>query len=402
VAATRVLHIASHQINVGDGALIDGIRWQLDAVAERPIDYRPLDVVPLGSGAASFDPGILADYDLVLVGGGGTIDGSPNHTESGMALPLSGDAIRRSPTPLAFVALGYNLFPGQRLHCRAPLIDVLAACRERGFPFSVRNDSSHERLVEAVGDAARDVVEVPDPGFFVRPDRSYIVPQMTGRRPSVLVQLAGDNLDRRLGMATGRRWFTRRTDHMRRMRRAFIGKIADLVTWLVTQRHAEVVLAPHITRDLSLTAEIVERLPASITRPHVRVLGVPHPSHASQFFQAYAQADLVIGMRGHSVICAVGLRVPCVAISTHAKVSGFMRKCGLDPWSIPWSDRFSADVRQACQQLLDDPSAQFPARDAATAGLHDRFAQFMARAWSLTGTASTVIGDRVPAWRKTA
>ena len=175
---------------------------------------------------AAFDPDILADYDLVLVGGGGTIDGSPNHTESGMALPLSGDAIRRSPTPLAFVALGYNLFPGQTLHCRDPLIDVLTACRERGFPFSVRNDSSHERLVEAVGDAARDVVEVPDPGFFVRPDRSYVVPQMTGRRPSVLVQLAGDNLDRRLGTATGRRWFARRTD---RKRRAFTDKIADLV-----------------------------------------------------------------------------------------------------------------------------------------------------------------------------
>jgi polysaccharide pyruvyl transferase WcaK-like protein len=386
MGATRVLHIASHEINVGDGALIDGIRGQLDAVADRPIDYQPLDVVPLGSGAAAFDPAILADYDLVLIGGGGTIDGSVNHTESGMALPLGGAAIRQSPTPLAFVAIGYNLFPGQTLHCRGPLIDLLDACRQRGFPFSVRNDSSHERLVEAVGDAARDVVEVPDPGFFIRPDRSYVVPQMTGRRPTVLLQLAGDNLERRLGAAPCRRWFARRPE---RTRRGFVDQIADLIAWLVTQRHAEVVLAPHITRDLRLTAEVIDRLPMSLARPHVRVLGVPHPSHAPQFFQAYAEADLVIGMRGHSVICAVGLRVPCVAISTHAKVAGFMRKCELSRWSIPWSEHFGSEVRQACAQLLDAPSAQLAARDAATANFHDRFAQFMAHAWRLTDTTAT-------------
>ena len=104
-------------------------------------------------------------------------------------------------------------------------------------------------------------------------------------------------------------------------------------------------------------------------------------------FRPTPKSDLVIGMRGHSVICAVGLRVPCVAISTHAKVSGFMRKCALDHWSIPGPDHFERTVRQACQQLLDDPSAQFPARDTATAGFHNRFAQFMARAWSLTGSA---------------
>jgi polysaccharide pyruvyl transferase WcaK-like protein len=391
VALARVLHIASHEINIGDGALIDGIRQQLDTLASQPIDYQPLDVVQIESGDLPFDPRRFADYDLVLIGGGGTIDGSPNHTASGMALPLSGDAIRQSPTPLAFVAIGYNLFPGQTLHNRGPLADVLTACRQRGFPFSVRNDSSFERIVESVGDAARDVVEVPDPGFFVRTDRAYKVPQMTGRRPSVLVQLAGDNLDRRIGTQPRRRWLRPRKD---RSRRKFTDRITDFVRWLAQQYQAEIVLAPHITRDLALTAEVVDRLPNPIARHQVRVLGVAHPRRAAQFFQAYADADLVVGMRGHSVICAVGLRVPCVAIATHAKVGGFMSKCGLDAWSIPWSDGFLDAICQATAQLLDDPGPQLRARDAGTADFARRFAQFMARAWRLTGRPTT---DQRPA-----
>jgi len=377
-----VLHAASHQINVGDGALIMGMRGALARVASTPVAFTDAEVVDfVGDLSALQGENFGQRHDLILVGGGGAISGGRNFAASGMACPLGGNDIRRLRPPLAYVALGYNLFPGQPFFHKKSLIDVLRATAELEIPFSVRNDGSLERLQELAGLAADHVVEVPDPGFFVTADPDYHVPQFQGERRRVVLQVAGDNLEHRLALAERGRDFRWRRKPEKRRRRAFIDDMARLVRWLVEKQHAQVVLAPHITRDLTITAEILERAPNAIVRPHVRVLGVPHPKSAAQFFAAYARADLVIGMRGHSVICAVGLGTPCLAISTHDKVAGFMRKCGLSDWTVAWTRDFYERMQAAASELLERPEKQLAARAASTAGFGARFDQFMGRCW---------------------
>ncbi len=386
---STVLHVASHEINVGDGALIGGIRQVLREIAGFEPRYRPMEMTdfPARSGEVSPESLDSLDVDLILVGGGGSIDGRPSHTRSGMAFPLAGEEIRRLRTPLAYVALGVNMLPGERLHCGQQLADVLRACRDRGIPFSVRNDGSLERLRDELGDAADAVVEVPDPGFFVQADPRYVVPSMSGHRPTVLVQIAGDHLDKRLGVAASgngrigpRRWIGRRNARSDAVSR-FLADMGALVQWLVVELDAEVLLAPHTLRDVPVAGQVTARLDPAICRRRVRVLGIAHAMHAPKYFAAYARADLVVGMRGHSVICAVGLRRPCVALATHAKVSGFMQKCDLGEWSIPpgpeWFDR----VRQSCRLLIESPEAQLAVRDRATADFRDRFTDFLRTCW---------------------
>lgn len=377
-----ILHVASHEINVGDGALIGGIRQVLREIAGFEPRYRPMEMTDFPARSSEVSPESLdaASADLILVGGGGSIDGRPSHTRSGMAFPLSGDEVRRLRTPLAYVALGVNMLPGEGLHHADRLAEVLRACRDRGIPFSVRNDGSIDRLRDELGEAADAVVEVPDPGFFVSVDPGHVVPAMSGHRPCVLVQIAGDNPDKRLGVSkSARSWSWRRAGGDARQR--FVADVAELVRWLIAELDAEVILAPHILRDVPATGELVARLDPAICRRRVRVLGVPHAMHAPQFFQAYAKADLVVGMRGHSVICAVGLRRPCVALSTHAKVSGFMQSCQLSEWSIALEREWIDRVRQACRQLVESPEVQLAKRDRATAGFHNQFARFMQQCW---------------------
>jgi hypothetical protein len=378
-----VLHIASQNINIGDGALIHGIRHHLKRVADRPFSIANHDIVDFTTprGNMSLQDVDFSQHELTLVGGGGTISGSSSLVESGMAFPLSGQEIRRQRPSLAYVALGYNLFPGEELHCAEQLAEVLRACADCNIPFSVRNDNSLERLQQAVGNAADDVVEVPDPGFFVRPPDNYVVPQIVPGRPVVVVQVAGDNLSKRLGAPDPKRrrwWWPKKSQ---RPERVFLRQITDLVRWLIVEFGVQVVLAPHITRDLAVTRDVIDGLEAKYKRNHVRVLGVAHPQFAPHFFAAYQQADLVIGMRGHSVICATGLGTPCLAISTHDKVGGFMRKCGLEKWSVQWNDDFPSLLRQHCRELLTDPSEQHAAREQGTRDFDQRFASFMQRCW---------------------
>lgn len=394
VRPISVLHVASHRINVGDGALVSVIQRSLRGIAGQAgdaIHFEDFDIVDLEPvfGGVDFSASVnLTDHDLVLVGGGGTIDNKRTRTSSGMAFPLSGDDVRRSPTPLAYVAVGYNLFAGTRLRNAEALADVLRACAERGFPFSVRNDGSLERLREAVGSAADAVTEVPDPGFFVAVDEGHVSPQFSGHRPRVILQVAGDNPGFRFatpaaGMA-GIELVGRVRNKLKfGLGRSLAAELAELVKWLVEQLDVEVVLAPHISTDLPLITAILQRIPTRIERKRVRVLGVPDPAGASRFFAAYAAADLVIGMRGHSVICAVGLRVPCLALSSHPKVAGFMEACGLSDWVVQYGSHIGSALRSRAERLLTDPGDHLRRRDQSTIDFRRRLNAFLARCWHL-------------------
>ena len=356
-----------------------------------PVSFENFDIVELEPefGGASFDEVDLTRYRLILVGGGGTIDNRRTRVASGMAFPMSGDQIRASPTPLAFVALGFNLFGGTRLRNGDALADVIGACAERGFPFSVRNDGSLERLRDVLGAAADPVVEVPDPGFFVDVPKAYAVPQFSGRRPRILVQVAGDNP----GFRFGGRGDGAAVELLGRVRnrlpvglgRELARAIAKLVTRLVEAFDAEVVLAPHISKDLPLVVAILAGLPAVLARRRVRVLGVPDPSGASEFFAAYAQSDLVVGMRGHSVICACGLRIPCIGLSTHPKIRGFMAACDLADWVVDYEPDCEAELERLSSQLLTDPAPWMARRDAATASFATRLDAFLEQCWRSVG-----------------
>lgn len=383
-----ILHIASHNINVGDGALISSIHRRLKYIAGIPLKFKAFDIVDFEPeyGGATLAQVDFAGHALTLIGGGGTIDSKRNRTTSGMAFPMSGQDIRQCKSPLAYVAIGYNLFGDQYLRNKEALIAVLNACADKGFPFSVRNDGSLERLQEAVGVAAEHVIEVPDPGFFIQIDDTHHAPQITPKRPRIIIQLAADNAAQRfsfyrndlLNRAMNKLPFIDTSEHLTTV-------LSNLVVWFVQEYDAEIILAPHIATDIQLTADILRKLPTCIARKNARVLGIPSPLNADRFFAAYKQADLVIGMRGHSVICAVGLGVPCVALSTHPKVSGFMEKSGVADWSVAYSRDCFGELRTMSQQLLEDSQEYHRRRDEATKDFAERFDGFMQLCWQQTG-----------------
>lgn len=79
------------------------------------------------------------------------------------------------------------------------------------------------------------------------------------------------------------------------------------------------------------------------------------------FFDAYKKASVVIGMRGHSVICGVGLNTPTIALSSHSKVKGFMNMVGLSDRVIDMADPNFVNLldRMVCE-ILDNRLDEVP------------------------------------------
>ena len=75
----RILHIACHHTNIGDGALIAGIQRSLQSI-EPDLEFVNEDLMASRSfwGQTDYDADFFAraerEYDLIIVGGGGLID----------------------------------------------------------------------------------------------------------------------------------------------------------------------------------------------------------------------------------------------------------------------------------------------------------------------------------------
>ena len=373
----KILHIASHELYVGDGALNQVFRERLQALSDRPLAFTLLDAIVQPPQLTAGD---VAGFDLVLVGGGGGINNSRRASRTGTELPMSLAEYRAAKPAFAFVALGHNLYGSERFRHGPALTQLLHVVEERGDFFSVRNDGSRARIAEAIGaDPARTIEEVPDPGFFIA--SPSVRPIEAGDRPYALLQIAGQSLWLRLGGGL----------HRRVLHRAFAfgtrGLAAALADWGMRcwrDHGLDILLAPHVDADVPLAAEVLRLLyaragAAALHRPF-RMGGTPHPLHAKSFFSAYAAAEMIVGMRGHAVICGVGSGRPLIALSTHPKVAGFMRACGLDDWSVPLSSRVADDLTHRTRLLRADGGAAFvAARAKATAGFSAQLDGFLTR-----------------------
>lgn len=382
MSVLRVLHIASHEINVGDGALNGAIRQGIRDVHDGPVEFDLADVAVFRKELSVAE---LDGYDLVVVGGGGGISNGAHARRTGTPMPLDLETYRRTRTPFAFVGLGHNIFAGQTFKHAPALTRLLAEVERKGDVFSVRNDGSRQRLMLDLGDAARIVREIPDPGFFVRSARQP--PLEAGPRPFALVQVAGDSITDRVRPS---RWGGIIGRVQSREAKAMLAeKIAEVALHLWTRHGLDILLTPHIHHDVPLCSDIMRRLyaqagAAALHRPF-RVGGTPHPNHAEAFFARYRAARLVIGMRGHAVICGIGLRCPTIALSSHPKVSEFLASCDLSAWSVPLGNATVPALIDRCDTLLADDAPYFSARDAAVVDFKDRFEGVLADAVALGG-----------------
>jgi polysaccharide pyruvyl transferase WcaK-like protein len=343
----RIVHVASHHINIGDGAISYGIREGLTQATRTHIDFFSIDIVDYANFDAIIKAEDLEQYepDLIIVGGGGTIDGHDNRTQTGTAFRMPLEELDKLSAPIGFVGLGHNTFPGQDFHKAEELSNFIEYCRDNEIPFSVRRDKSWERMHNIIDDDLMQYVDVvPDPGFFIRPTDQRSPHISPAAKKNVVLQIAPDAYVHRYGSKE-------KLDE-------FMDSVAEYILWLVSEYSAHIIIATHTLDDLWTTMTIMnKKLPNNVRRLHVRATGIYHPVFAREFFNTYAQSDLVVGMRGHSVICGTGLKIPTLGIGSHDKVFGYMEEAGASEWCIPVGGNIMPSLYVKTAELLSDDGA---------------------------------------------
>ncbi|SKC36196.1 polysaccharide pyruvyl transferase family protein [Krasilnikoviella flava] len=307
--------------NFGDVALPHAVRQAVEAATGARPDWVPFHVHQV------FDDErveIANAQRALVVGGGGLFlpDTAPNGN-SGWQWNVPRASLDRLDVPLHVFAVGYNLFRGQEF--RTDLFrENVVALAEAATQLGLRNHGSIERIRELLPADLHDrVAYVPCPTTVLRHVHPE-PPEGSAGSGRVYVNAAFDRGERRFAGGYPR----------------FLEVMAGYVTAL-RERGAEVALTAHLDADERLAADLATA--HGIDVPVVAMNGMT----PDEGYRLYADASLVVGMRGHATMIPFGLGTPVLSLVSHPKMRYFLEDLGRPEWG------FEVNAERLGDELLE-------------------------------------------------
>jgi lipopolysaccharide biosynthesis glycosyltransferase len=257
----------------------------------------------------------------LLVGGGGLFlpDTMPNRN-SGWQWNVPDASLRRLDVPLALVAVGYNLFDGQRI-TGSRFEESLRLTVETASLVGLRNHGSIDRVRSMLpAELADKVVYMPCPTTFLG---------LLSHGPGARVRAGGPGgADRPVAYLNVA--YDRSSLRFKDGYEVFLAEIATFVRSVADA--VEVRVAAHTVGD--------ERVAWDLYAAHG--LRVPVDAFYRRgidgALQAYADAAVVVGMRGHAGMIPFGVGTPIVSLVSHPKLRFFLEDVGHTEWGITVDD----------------------------------------------------------------
>jgi len=327
VKTLRLLHLASFDGNIGDNANHAGFYNSIEQQTGYSFEYEQLEFREFYWKQRYFDEGfvnLVNQFDLLVIGGGNYFELWVEHSPTGTSVMIEPQLFNRIKIPVLFNALGVDPAQGASLSCRNKfksfLTQVLA---DRKNFVSVRNDGSVEALKHYIGDEFVSLVTwTPDAGAVIKVDDSFTVIQP--EKSYVAINVAGDMLDTRFSVS----------DELNSEQ--FIESFSKLIIKLLDKDSIdEVLIIPHIFKDVTLINSVLALVPDQITRKHISIAPLLHgPGSERLVFALYKHAKLCLSMRYHANLCAVGLGRPTIGLANYRQITKLYEEMALDDYVI--------------------------------------------------------------------
>jgi colanic acid/amylovoran biosynthesis protein len=223
---------------------------------------------------------------------------------------------------------------GTRVFARLVLDRCKAiACRESRSAHTLRTLGIRESLIE----------EVPDMGWTVRPEHEAVAEEFRAFRES--------KQPNRLVGLTVRPWRFPGHPDPQKAWRTYVRCIREFVTWLNHAGYVPVLfshsIGPHDHEDDRIAIrEVVQDMSQ-------RCKVISGDFSPGQLKAMYRLVDFFVGTRMHSVIFALGMNVPSIAISYQGpKAPGIMAECGLSEFVLDISSVETSALIERFESLV--------------------------------------------------
>lgn len=361
----KAYHIATHTANIGDAALVNGIQSTIKQDISPDIYFQNDCLMSYENywGDKKYDEHLVKtinnNYDFLIIGGGGMIDGQKARKELGIGFDMPFSLLKKIKVPIIFYALGFNLFRNQKFYNKSSLINLLEYTKSNNsIIFSVRDDGSLKKLEKFLGkDLTCHIHSIPDPGLYIK-NLVAENEEMDQKKNYIGLQLAGDNIEYRLTP----RYISKYKVIGRTLGKLYakksISRLSKCIESICTNSNYQLLLCPHLIKDIKIYNSFISNLSNKFIREKVTSTSIlKGTEHAADYFKNYKKCSLIIGMRGHSAICSVGLSVPFIGLNTHDKVSSFMNLLGLNRYLIKMNDKtYETKIYDLINEITLNPS----------------------------------------------
>ncbi len=332
----RIWHIGAWNRNIGDWTAGFNLHRMLE---EQALDREmALSFYLVDSQRSLFHDALIdqlnEEADLLLIGAGGMIFNRPqDESQSGWAFNISAEKLREIKVPIVVYGIGYNKFQYDKVIWPDYMGEHLRTLQNCANIFSVRNKGSKMMLKENFGLDTESIDIIPDPGMKLY-DRHIEVPGVKKEGPMIVVNWAGDRPNERFQEP----WEETRTYFIEELRKALIKTVENL--------KARILFVPHLEDvDVDFFDELKIGFSEKTIFSAKEKLPYLYPPAGEMLYynvpfmtNLYRQADLVLGMRGHSCIFSFGAGTKFIPFGSHNKVRYFTEDVGVPLYPIRMMD----------------------------------------------------------------
>jgi polysaccharide pyruvyl transferase WcaK-like protein len=323
----KVLHIASFNGNIGDNANHNGFYYLFKKNITDNVEFDQLEMrrFYFSWNDKKFDESFAKKanrYDLVVFGGGNFFDITWPDSATGTTIDIQKLILEKIDTPIFFNALGLGYGIDKNFNEKA--VDKFKAfldyiTNNDQFFVTLRNDGSYENLEKLYGAQYLDrIYEIPDNGFFIQTG-DYDHSLFTNGYKSIGINLVYDGKENR---------FPNDITY-----KEFVNKFALIVEdFLKEHKDYQVIFFPHIYNDIFTINNAIENIDDKIRRYRIKIAPYLSGQGVEKYiFSLYEECDLIMGMRFHSNVVAIGRNIPSIGLATnHYRVPSLYSKLGIE------------------------------------------------------------------------
>ncbi|MDP3661504.1 MAG: polysaccharide pyruvyl transferase family protein [bacterium] len=404
----RFIHLANTgSTNIGNGALILGAEHTLaEDIPGVTFAREPWDDYTFG--VKKFDEQFVRmvneSADALLIGAAVSFNGQPHQKETGTRFELPLPLWDKIKKPIIFYGVSYRHWPFQPYHNLERFKKTMAyVLNAPHILFSVRNDGTKEWIERVIGYASKKIIVIPDPALFVPTERA-VHHELSSDAVNIALSLNNEDEVYRFGGA-GRElfWrvaspfvpekklisFWRRIPWWDARRARFLKELADALEVFSQTRAVNIILCPHYFDDYTIISKFIPFCPIKFPHQNIVSTGMLRVSQTPYFYDLYAQADVALSMRVHSMSPAIGLETPTIALTSQTRMTTFLYDAGLSDFGI---DIFDARFKEKLIERLSFIDAH---RDEVKVRLRDAVCRMRER----TRAFNVMVADFIRARR---
>ncbi|WP_424688449.1 polysaccharide pyruvyl transferase family protein [Halarcobacter ebronensis] len=336
----KTLHLASFDGNIGDNANHDGFYKHLKQLQDFEFKIDQLEIREFYWKKRFFDESfvdLVNSYDLLIIGGGNYFELWVESSPTGTSISIELELLKNINTPILFNALGVD--PGQgaseaNIQKFRNFLDLLI---ERDDFISIRNDGAKKAIIDYVGGKYLEhIYHTVDAGFFAdipEPSEYY------KSKKYIAINIAYDMQDVRFENIS--------YENFIKGFKSFIDKFLD------KNLDYEIVLVPHIFRDMTFITDLLNILDDETRRRKVSIAPLLHGKESfKEVMSIYRGAQIVLANRFHANVCSIGMGKPTIGLVNYRQIKELYNELNSENFVDISKEEFNLELLEIVNTLI--------------------------------------------------